>query len=165
MPFRSRLALKQPFETWPLMELAGEQRYWDSLALALADSGNETGALYLLGYVAEMLLKTAYFRVISLPPSDDIGPSLRAANRDAHWRGGNLHNLGSWFYLLGDIRFFQGRPWDAAQAATVERHVLTVDSHWRETLRYTFVAAETSELEEAFASVDWLLANYVVLWR
>jgi len=165
MAFRSRLALAEPFETWPLMELAAEQRYWDGLNLAMGEKGCETGALYLLGYVAEMLLKTAYFRINSISPSDNIAPHLRTANQHSRWRGGNLHNLRSWFYLLDDVRTYRGNPWSPVLVATVERHVLTVDAHWRESLRYTSVAANDAELEETFASVDWLLANYNVLWR
>ena len=147
------------------MKSAAEQRYWDGLALALASAGSETGALYLLGYVAEMLLKTACFRAVGIAAGDDIAPHLRAAHRDARWRGGNLHNLQSWFYLLNDVRFFQGNPWNPVLASSIERHVLTVDSHWRETLRCTPLAATDAELEETLASVDWLLAGYHLLWR
>lgn len=165
MSFQSRLALVQSFETWPLMELAAGQWYWSGLMLALAGPGSETSALYLLGYVAEMLLKTAYFRVVGIAAGDNIAPHLRTAHRDARWRGGNLHNLQSWFYLLNDVRFFQGNPWNPVLASRIERHVLTVDAHWRETLRYTPLAATDVELEETLASVDWLLAQYNLLWR
>ena len=165
MAFRARLILAEPFETWPLMELAAEQRYWDGLALALADSGSETGALYLLGYVAEMLLKTAYFRIAGVPSGDDIAPSLKAASNNSAWLGGNLHNLRSWVALLNAIRFAQGNPWDVLTAAAVERHVLTIDSHWRESIRYTAFAATSAELEEVLTSVDWLHNNYDTLWR
>lgn len=165
MSFRTRLALAQPFETWPQMELAAEQRYWDGLTLALGEAGSETGALYLLGYVVEMLLKTAYFRVTSIAPAHNLAPHLRTAHRDARWRGGNLHNLQSWFYLLNDVRFFQGKPWNPVLASSIERHVLVVDAHWRESLRYTAFAANGAELEETLASVDWLLTQYDSLWR
>ena len=147
------------------MELAAEQRYWGGLTLALSEAGSETSALYLLGYVAEMLLKTAYFRVIGVPPGDNIASHLQMARSHASWRGGNLHNLRSWLYLLADVRFFQGNPWSPVLVAVIERYVLTVDAHWRETLRYASLAASDVELEETLASVDWLLANYAVLWR
>ena len=77
----------------------------------------------------------------------------------------NLHNLHSWFALLNDARFFRGNPWGAVVAATIERRVLIVVSHWRESSRYTSLAATNAELEEAFVSVDWLLGNYDALWR
>ena len=147
------------------MEQAAAQRFWDALTLATGDAGHEAGAIYLLGYVAEMLLKTAYFRVTGVPPSQNIAPHLTAARRNASWRGGNLHNLHSWFALLNDARFFRGNPWGAVVAATIERRVLIVVSHWRESSRYTSLAATNAELEEAFVSVDWLLGNYDALWR
>ncbi len=165
MPFLTRLAIAEPFETWPGMEQAATQRFWDSLALATAEAGHEAAAIYLLGYVAEMLLKTAYFRVTGVPSSQDIAPHLTAARRNASWRGGNLHDLRSWFALLNDARSFQGNPWSIVTAATIERHVLTVASHWRESLRYTSLMAADAELEEVHASVDWLLVNYDVLWK
>lgn len=165
MPFLARLAVAEPFETWPGMERAAEQRFWDGLTLATGGAGHETGAIYLFGYAAEMLLKTAYFQVIGVPPSRNIAPHLAAARRDASWRGGNLHNLQSWFALLNDARAIQGNSWDAVTAATVERHVLIVASHWREFLRYTSLSAADAELEEVLTSVDWLLGNSEILWR
>ena len=165
MSFLARLGAAQPFETWPQMKQAAEQRYWDGLTLALGGPGTETGALYLLGYVAGILLKTAYFQVIGILPGDNIAPHLKNAHRDARWRGGNLHTVSSWFYLLSDVRFYQKIAWNPVLAASVQRHVITVSSHWRETLRYTDFAPSGAELEETLASVDWLLENYDVLWR
>lgn len=57
MSFKARLALVHPFETWPVMEVADEQRYWAGL----------------------MLLKTAYFRVVGIAAEDDIASHLRTA--------------------------------------------------------------------------------------
>ncbi len=165
MPFLTRLAVAEPFETWPGMKSAAEQRYWDGLILALGAPGTETGAIYLLGYVAEMFLKTAYFQIIGVPNSHNIGSHLQGARTHASWRGGNLHNLRSWVVLLNNVRSIQGKPWNAVTAATIERHVLTIDSHWRESLRYTSFAATGAELDEVFASVDWLRFNYDLLWR
>ncbi len=165
MSFLSRLKLAEPFETWPRMELAAEQRYWDGLTLALANTGNENVSIYLFGYVAEMLLKTAYFQVIQLPRSDNIVSSLKEAQKNAFWLGGNLHNLRSWVNLLNEVRAFQGIPWHPVMAASIERHVLIVESHWRESIRYTSFPATATELEEVFTSVDWLRANSEILWR
>jgi len=147
------------------MERASTQRFWDALALATGEAGHEVGAIYLFGYVAEMLLKTAYFRVTGVPPGQDIAPHLTATRRNAFLRGGNLHNLPGWFDLLNDVRYFQGKAWPVVTAALIERHVLTVNAHWRESLRYASLSATNAELEEVLTSVDWLLGNYNVLWR
>ena len=86
------------------MERAAEQRFWDGLALAMGDAGHETGAVYLLGYVAEMFLKTACFRFVSVPAGQDIAPVLCAVRNHALWTGRNLHDLRSWIDFLIDIR-------------------------------------------------------------
>ena len=117
-----------------------------------------------MGYVAEMLLKCAYFQVIGVPDTHNLVSHLQGARTHASWRGGNLHNLRSWFWLLNDVRSLRGVPWSPVTAATVERHVLTVDANWRESLRYTAFAATEVELNQVFLSVDWLRANYIQLW-
>ena len=165
MPFLTRLAVAEPFETWPGMEQAATQRFWDALALATADAGHEAASIYLLGYVAEMLLKTAYFRVTGVLSSQDIAPLLTALRKNIFLRGGNLHNLRGWLDLLNDTRYFQDKAWTVVTAAVIERHVLTVSAHWRESLRYASLSATNVELEEVLASVDWLLDNYDILWR
>ena len=165
MTLLTRLTIAEPVETWPGMKQAAERRLWDGLILALGGPGYETGAIYLMGYVAEMLLKSAYFQVTGVPVAQNIASHLQGARTHASWRGGNLHNLRSWFALLNDVRFLRGVPWSAVTAATVARHVFTVDAHWRESLRYSAFAATEAELNEVFISVDWLHANYDKLWR
>ena len=49
---------------------AGRQRFDDGLALAAV--GRRTGAIYLWGYAAEMILKSAYFSVVGLDESAEI---------------------------------------------------------------------------------------------
>ena len=44
---------------------AARQRFDDALAMAL--QWRRTGAIYLWGYTAEMILKAAYFSLIGLP--------------------------------------------------------------------------------------------------
>jgi hypothetical protein len=49
------------------MEAAADQRYWDSVELAL--SGRRYGAIYMLGYTAEIYLKLAALRSDGLRPA------------------------------------------------------------------------------------------------
>jgi hypothetical protein len=58
-------------------QFAAEERYWDGLEFMVA--GRAGGGLYLLGYVAEMLLKCASFRLTPRHKTDGsrattIGP-------------------------------------------------------------------------------------------
>jgi hypothetical protein len=165
LPFLTRLAVAEPFETWTGMERAAAQRFWDALVLATGEAGHEAGAIYLFGYVAEMLLKTAYFRFIGVPVGQDIAPVLRAVRNHSLWTGRNLHDLRSWIDFLIDIRQLQGQPLSPLTAGAIRQRVLAVDAHWRESLRYTPQAATVIELDETFAGVEWLRDNHALLWR
>ena len=58
MSFQSRLANLEPVETCATLESAAWERYWDGFDLATSSTaGRYTGALYLLGYVVEIVLK------------------------------------------------------------------------------------------------------------
>src|SRR5438477_187038 len=86
-------------------ELSARQKYWAGIELAL--TGHEASAVYLLGYVAEMLLKNACFRVDGARPASprtpaplaqatsgprmaepQIQPSARHPSRPATWAAG-----------------------------------------------------------------------------
>ena len=75
MPIRALLSLAN--ETIQDMESAAEDRYWEGWELAV--QGHHVGAIYVLGYVAEMLLKINAFRVDGALPGDPVGPRLGPA--------------------------------------------------------------------------------------
>ncbi|MBV9850416.1 MAG: hypothetical protein JO250_12135 [Armatimonadetes bacterium] len=167
MPFLTRLAALEPDETWPGMEQAAEQRYWDGLVLA-TDAGHEAGAIYLLGYVAEILLKTACFRTAGVGPQDNLWARQGAFDQVktfASWTGRNLHDLTGWLQFLIDVRQAIGKPLNPVTAGLITASVLAVNAHWREFLRYRFSAATEAELNETADGVDWLRLNYDLLWR
>lgn len=120
------------------------------------------GAIYLLGYVSEIVLKVAFFRVCGWPAHQAV--DLRMATTHALWGGYNLHDVTAWAALLIEERRLRGRPFDPVFAAQLLRHATTVAVNWREILRYRQSAAIDGELEEVFQSVDWLLGNYNLLW-
>ena len=64
-------------ETPQLLELAMEDRY--VTASALLARGEWDGAIYLLGYVGEIVLKTAYFRLRGESLASPISAMLFAA--------------------------------------------------------------------------------------
>ena len=57
---------------------AARQRFDDGLSLAAA--GRRTGAIYLFGYTAEMILKAAYFSLSGLTETDTITWNVHRAN-------------------------------------------------------------------------------------
>jgi hypothetical protein len=164
MSFTARIAALEPYETWVSMERAGDERFWDGLVLAAGSEPRTTGAVYLFGYAAEMILKVAYFRFTGLAAAQDIAPALRAARTTAHFHRQNLHYLMGWANLLIATRVAAGRPLHPVVAGLLQLHILQLQSHWSEVLRYRAVTAVPAELEEVYNSLDWLRANFRTLW-
>ncbi|MEW6249891.1 MAG: hypothetical protein AB1716_04535 [Planctomycetota bacterium] len=150
------------------LETAADLRFYDGLSLATSDVARRTAAVYLLGYVGEVLVKTAYYRCRGVAGVDDVATELhnipvRARVLGLRWRG-NLHNLESLATLLVLERDALGNPLEPGFAAEFQGHVASLGAHWSETLRYKAVSAQEAELFEVFESVEWLIANHGRLW-
>lgn len=154
---------------WPELEQAGQERFFDALALATGPEPRPTGAAYLAGYAAEILLKTAYYRVRGVGQLDDVTPELRGMETRAVelgyvWRSGrNRHDLLALAGLLAQEREARGMAFDPYFATTLSGHVVTITGHWSEQLRYKDVVASETELAELFESVSWIVDNYGIL--
>lgn len=154
----ARRRVVEPYETWPNMKAAAETRLWDALTLAAGDTERGAGAIYLMGYVAEILLKTAYCEFAKLAPNDPVYPFLRAS-------AAATHNLTGLLNILINTRITTGVPLDPVFAGNLIRHIDTIQSHCEVTMRYYDFAATAYEVEEVFASVEWIRRNYDLLWR
>ncbi|MCX7043879.1 MAG: hypothetical protein NTX50_00135 [Candidatus Sumerlaeota bacterium] len=115
----------------------------------------------MLGYVAEMILKAAFFRAIGFKDSARL--NLDKIKRHASWKGRNLHNITSLVDVLLDELGIRNKHFDPAFAGIVKSHVLSIANHWEETLRYRHSAATKAELQEVLKNVRWLRANYTLL--
>lgn len=166
MPVRSRVAasvdLVQDFD------LAAEERYWDALELWAA--GRPNGSVYLLGYVGEMVLKHATFRIEGGSPNDSaggfFGPARRSMRR--HYPGvdaESYHNLWFWAMLVRLRRNQLGRPlppaidWGLVRAARVLRR------EWTVSIRYRVLPVADVEWNAAHQAAEWLFNNRHALWR
>jgi hypothetical protein len=89
---------------------------------------------------------------------------LHAITTHGAWTRANLHNLAGLADLLIAERRLQQRPFDPVFAGQLKASVLTVASHWRETLRYRHTPAVEPELVEVYRNVDWLRTNATLLW-
>lgn len=163
------LARLSKFDTWMELEDAALHRYWDGLALLTAGEPQPTGAVYLLGYTFEMLMKTAYYRFNGLGPHDNTGDLLRGMADRAETFGfkwlGNRHNTESLANLLVGERHAQHRPLDPHFAAELTGHALAVSRDcWSEGLRYKSTIATEGEVADIFQRVEWLKLNYERLW-
>ena len=158
MGFQTRLNTLEPVETWPTLEQAAWERYWDGLELAAGTGGRDTGSLYLLGYVVEMVLKVAFFRLRAWPVAQAV--DLSVIRTHAVWRRtSNLHDVEALAQVLIQERAQRGLPFDPVFAGVLTQHVRVLASHWKETLRYCHSTAREDEVAEVFQSADWVLAN------
>ncbi len=168
MPLQNRISTR---DTWAELERAGEIRFWEACALATGAEPMRTGAIYLLGYVAELIIKCAYFRLRGIAALDDVGPELRFAPRRAQairggfaWKG-NLHSIQEWARLLVIERRERGKPLPPPIHVSFLTVVSVIVAEWSEILRYKDTAATDNELHDMFQGVEWLRANCRRLWR
>lgn len=161
-----------PARTWPELEIAAGERFWDGVTLAMAAEPRATGAVYMLGYVAEMLLVASCLRVAGVKPDVDVRGYMTLANRDyrADYRDlykrpeGNDHELSFWLFVLERRRVAAGEPIDAAFHGALAFKVATIAQNWSEMLRYRSVRASEAELWDVIEAVDWIVQNSPRLW-
>lgn len=131
----------------------------------MANSGHGAAAIYLWGYIGEMILKAAWFELIGFPQDRTITTrDLHDAADQAKAYGiqtfGNLHHLPHWAELLVQHRIHLGRGYSLpALGAEVEEHSQRIYQRWRETLRYKTNRPYASEVRAVRESAQWLLAN------
>jgi hypothetical protein len=109
----------------------------------------------MLGYVAEILLKVAFFRVRQWPVTDAI--SLQAIRTHAAWSGVNLHDVTGLATVLIAERHATGDPFDPVFAGELIRRAATLDLHWRESLRYRSTQPSAGEIADTYESVEWIM--------
>lgn len=153
-------------ETWKDYELAAIDRLWDGWAIAAYISEGATGAAYMLGYVAEMTLKAAFFRTRGTPVGTDTWPLrklvLVAANNYGARRytaPSAYHNIEALCDALAWERSAAGRPLGAIEPE-LRRHVKGFSSWWTVDLRYRPGNIGETAVRECWAGAEWLTANY-----
>jgi hypothetical protein len=137
------------------MESAAHERFWDGLALACGEQ-RETGAVYLWGYVAEMLLKCACLRARRIPGNTDINAILKS-------EGIKHHRLSDLMDDLRTVRAAAFRPLRPELQRDLRNHVLALVANWDVFLRYRSARAVASELGVVYTAVEWFMSNYPAL--
>lgn len=149
---------------------SARQRFDDALALAAA--GRRTGAIYLWGYCAEMLLKAAYFAVIGVADTDpitwngDIVPGINRRRITFHivWpHPGQGHNVRAWSELLVLERVALAMGFPRRFEREVQRQGQRVGQIWSETLRYHKNLAYLHEVTQVREAAEWFLVNVDLL--
>jgi hypothetical protein len=172
VPLRSLL---EPIsETVQDLVLAAEERYWD--AYELAAQGRVFAAIYLAGFTAEMLLKTAGFRFVGVGPGYPIQPLLAPAKTFGaqHFPAvpcEQYHSLRFWTAFLEHKRIVSVRPLDPVLLAELRTRTDRVYATWWVAMRYrtstipaAVAVAAAGEVLGLLEDVDWILKNHSRLW-
>lgn len=145
---------------------SARERFAD--ALALAGQGRRTGAIYLWGYSAEMVLKAAYFAVLGRSETDvltwpgDLLPAIDAGRRmGIAWpHAGQGHNVRAWAELLVAQRAATpGAAYPPLLGQEVQACGQSIGQLWSETLRYHKNLAYVYEMNQVREAAEWLLVN------
>ena len=149
---------------------AARQRFDDGLALAA--QGRRTGALYLWGYSAEMVLKAGYFslNLAGTDPIDWKSHILAAIDhgrkiRKIFWPAqGQGHNVRAWAELLvAERAATPGRAYSATISREIQANGQRIGSLWNETLRHHGNLPYEYEMKQVREAAEWLLANLETL--
>lgn len=164
-----RARLQPPaLETVAEMEAAAQARYEEGQELIR--SGFFDGGIYLLGYVAEMLLKTAICRIDPFAvPTTLVTVGLRPA-RSAwmqifpgdKWDGHNLLFLS--LSLENERRVKTLARLHLGTERTFNYWVNLLYDHWFVSIRYRHREATQTEAIDVISGVEWLRNNYNSLW-
>lgn len=149
-------------------ELAAEERFLD--AQELLARGHGTGATYLAGYVAEMLLKSAVFLFDGARPSDLVYPRLGPAKKWAQRSLPGLpftsyHDVWFWAHVLRKKRSDKGRALPDGVAQNLMRLAYRLSRSWTIELRYFGFEVTVESAKRSFEDVSWIKKNHAVLWR
>lgn len=172
MPLRT--LLEGTAETVQDLVLAAEERYWDAYELVV--QGRHFAGTYLIGYTAEMLLKTAAFRFDGALPGDLVAPRLGPARSFGAICFPSVpyesaHSLQFWVAFLVRKRADAGRPLSTALSAELGPRIDRVYGTWWISMRYrsSMLPASVSSAAQAEAlglleDVDWLRNHHSDLW-
>jgi hypothetical protein len=148
-------------------------------AEALFVAGQRLGAVCLYGYVIEISLKTAYYRLIGLVPATLVDKHLHRFPAEnsikamvglpAHPPGPTIagHNVIGWARLLHDHRSapLPGRvPLDAKLATELHGRMQDAFNCWAEFLRYRANVPYNKEVQTMWDSARWIRRHYRELW-
>lgn len=156
-------------DTIARMEQALMHRFDEGRALQSIRRGY--WAIYTLGYVVELCLKTAFLRIAGLKTNDDAKHFVQGgfARKWAKAMGvsrnpGQMHNLLFWLDLIVEERSFSGRPINVEFTREFALRVQQVATHWRPEMRY-HPSVDTGERTASIAtSSKWILDHHWLLW-
>lgn len=167
MPYRARVQGRP--ETLAEFELAWEHRLAEG-SLLLNNEAARTGGVYLLGYVAEMILKAAYFRFIGAASEDRLDwlftqPAFRTSVNASAVVTENFHSLKFWTELLLTARQQRKRPLPIHVTNALRHYTDLLFENWQVDMRYSALVVAAQEWRDVQEAVLWFYHNHDSLWR
>lgn len=167
MAFRARIDANP--ETLIEFEFAWERRYLEGMRL-LEEKETRTDGVYLLGYVAEMILKVAYFRFTGAASEDFLDALLTASafktavknlGVDAEF----YHSPRFWMEILISTRIQHKRPLPTQLQNNLRAFAEILYDNWKVDMRYHSLPIGEAECQEVKVAVEWLYNRHESLWR
>jgi len=157
-------------ETIKGFEAAAEAKYEDGFNLmAYVSPGN---GVYLMGYAAEMLLKSAYFRIAGFSTQTPITKQhLSQAKADAVAVGvsahaEHFHSLAFWSERIIKKRSQQLRGLAPVLMAELDTRATRLAQNWFVEMRYQNLQGITAQdVDDVLDDVVWIKSNHEALWR
>lgn len=152
-------------ETIDQYEVAAGERLLDALALAITDGREASrGSVYLFGYVIEMVLKAAFFRVHGAQPAHPVRlAAIGAAVGKKNLGAGDGHNLGLLRDALIAERSRAQLDLPAVVRGELDRRVDRARATWSVDMRYDGSPLPRGVMAAMFEDVSWMFAQRFVL--
>jgi hypothetical protein len=159
-------------ETEAEISAAAEERW--AAAQSLLATGRFGDAVYLYGYVAEMLLKRANYLYLVRTSRAALADTVPSVFSPARSRGQTLipgispegfHSLRFWAMLLEADREQLGDALPMPLAGSFQSVTERLHNHWFVEMRYRALQSPRSEALEVQQDVGWLRAHKDDIWR
>ena len=163
-----RIAIQSTPETLSDMLLAAEDRYREAEKLIVDFEFD--GAVYLLGYAAEMWLKAACLRLQTQNPLVQVKPSLAPIKNWMKAKANGVpftdyHDLSFFGEYLLRFRVDQGRPLAAPLSAELQSHIIGGLHHeWIVDMRYRRNGLVATDAWAALLQAWWMKNNWIHLY-
>jgi hypothetical protein len=138
-------------------------------AAVLERQGLLVGAVYLYGYVAEIVLGAAYFRMIGYRPEVEITPAARklAIAQAQQWKlmSSNPHDIPGWARLVIATRKQRSQGYPKSFRDEIIKQAEGLYAQWRPGLRYRVTVPASWEVKTIRLAAEWFKQNDQRLWR
>jgi hypothetical protein len=150
-------------DTIAKFEKAARMRFEEAESLRV--EGHHLAAVYFFGYVVEMVLKAAYFRMLRYGLTTEIGLDARnramARARGLELMGPGPHDLVGWARFLVTEGSSRNLPaYDGKLSQKIVEQASIAYASWRPEMRYRATSVSSSHVAEMRASSGWFLSNY-----